>query len=53
VVDPGNESVQVWRQRPEGGYDSGELRDPIRDDSPIASKVQEGFLVDPKDLFTA
>jgi Uma2 family endonuclease len=53
VVDPGNKSVQVWRQRPEDGFDAGELRDLLRDASPITSKVLEGFFVDPKDLFTA
>jgi Uma2 family endonuclease len=51
VVDPGNEAIQVWRQRPEGGFDEGELRDAIRDPSPIASKLLEGFAVDPKELF--
>jgi Uma2 family endonuclease len=52
VVDPGNESIQVWRSRPDGGFDPGELRDMMRDPSPIASKVLEGFAVDPKELFT-
>jgi Uma2 family endonuclease len=51
VVDPGNRAVQVWRIRVEGGYDSGELRDLVRDDSPIASKLLEGFVVDPKGHF--
>lgn len=51
VVDPGNKSVQVWRQKPEGGFDEGELRDLLRDASPIASKVLEGFVVDPRPLF--
>ena len=50
-VDPGNESIQVWRLKSEGGYDSGELRDLLRDPSPIASRVLEGFSVDPKELF--
>jgi Uma2 family endonuclease len=51
VVDPGNESIWVWRLESEGGYDEGELRDLLRDDSPISSKVLEGFVVDPKELF--
>ena len=51
VVDPGNKSIQVWRLRPEGGFDEGELRDLLRDPSPIVSKVLEGFTVDPKELF--
>lgn len=51
VVDPGNKPIQVWRQRPEGGFDSGELRDSLRDWAPIASKVLEGFAVDPRELF--
>ena len=51
VIDPGNEAIQVWRLRPEGGYDSGDLRDMLRDPSPIASRVLEGFAVDPTELF--
>ena len=51
VVDPGNESVQVWRKKPEGGYDSGELREPLHDFSAVSSRVLEGFAVDPKELF--
>jgi Uma2 family endonuclease len=30
VVDPGNESVQVWRLKPEGGYGPDDLRDLLR-----------------------
>jgi Uma2 family endonuclease len=51
VVDPGNQSIWVWRLKAEGGYDEGELRDLLRDDSPILSKALEGFVVDPKELF--
>jgi Uma2 family endonuclease len=51
VVDPGNRSIQVWHIKAEGGFDRGELRDMIRDPSPISSNVLEGFSVDPKELF--
>jgi len=51
VVDPGNRSIQVYRPRPDGRYDEGELRDSVHDWSPIASKVLEGFVVDPEQLF--
>jgi Uma2 family endonuclease len=51
VIDPGNRAIQVWRLRPEDGYDSGELRDMLRDDLPISSSVLEGFAIDPKELF--
>jgi Uncharacterized protein conserved in cyanobacteria len=51
VVDPGNESIMIYRQKPQGGFDSGELRDLVRDASPISSIVLEGFSVDPKELF--
>ena len=52
VVDPGNESILVFRPKSGGGYDEGELRDMVRNSSPIASRVLEGFVVDPKELFT-
>ena len=52
VVDPGNAAIQVWRLRDCGGYDDGELRDLVRDPSPIASKVLEGLVVDPVELFS-
>ncbi len=51
IVDPGNRAIQVWRRKPDGGFDAGELRDMIRDSSPIASAVLEGFSVDPRKLF--
>jgi len=51
VVDPGNRSIQVYRPRPDGRYDEGELRDSVHDWSPIASKVLEGFVIDPEQLF--
>lgn len=51
VVDPGNKSILIFRPGPDGKYDEGELRDLIYDASPIASKVLEGFVVDPAELF--
>ncbi|MDA8427122.1 MAG: Uma2 family endonuclease [Treponema sp.] len=52
VVDPGNGAVQVWRLESAGGYGSGELRDFVRDASPIVSRVLEGFSVDPAELLS-
>lgn len=51
VVDPGNKAIQVWRIKVQGGFDEGELRDGIHDDSPVESRVLPGFAVDPKELF--
>ncbi len=51
AIDPGNKAIQAWRLRPDGSYDSGELRDMLRDDSLISSSALEGFDIDPKELF--
>jgi len=51
IIDPGNQSIQVWRLEAEGGFDGGELRETIEDRSPVASRVLEGFVVDPAELF--
>lgn len=51
IVDPGNRSIMIYRLRPDGHYDDGELRETIHAVSPIASTVLEGFSVDPKELF--
>jgi Uma2 family endonuclease len=51
VVDPGNKSIIVFRPGSDGKYDEGELRDLLYDASPLASKVLEGFAVDPVELF--
>lgn len=51
VVDPGNKAVQVWRIKETGGFDEGDLRELLRDPSPISSRALEGFAVDPKELF--
>jgi Uma2 family endonuclease len=56
VVDPGNRSLQLWRISGQGRdgecrYGEGELREPLSEYSPIASKVVEGFVLDPKELF--
>jgi Uma2 family endonuclease len=50
VVDPGNKSVQVWRIDAAGRYDQGELRDSGSGLEPIASRVLDGFAVDPAEL---
>lgn len=52
VVDPGNEAIQLFRMKPEGGFDEGELRDTAHDLSPISSDVLEGFAIDPQELFS-
>jgi len=51
VIDPGNQSVQVWRCTEKGRFDAGELRDFVHNFSPIASRVLEGFAIDPGELF--
>ncbi len=51
VVDPGNRSIMVYRPDAEGRYDDGELRETVRDWTPLASRVLEGFSVDPEELF--
>lgn len=51
IVDPGNRSIQVYRQKPAGGFDEGELREPVHQFGMIASQALEGFRVEPKDLF--
>jgi len=52
VVDPGNRSLMVYRPLPNGSYDEGELRETLRDWTPVASRVLEGFSVDPEELFS-
>ena len=51
VVDPAARSVWIYRLQAEGRFDKGELRDRLGDLSPIVSKVLDGFVVDPKELF--
>jgi Uma2 family endonuclease len=55
VVDPAGEWLCIYRlARGKDGrprFDSGELREPVRDYSPVASSVLAGFTVDPAELF--
>jgi Uma2 family endonuclease len=56
VVDPAGEWLCVYRplaksESAAASFDSGELRERGRDYSPIASRVLEGFTVDPAILF--
>lgn len=51
VFDPGNAALQLWRLVEKGKYDEGELRQRGRDFSPIASRVLEGFSLEPERLF--
>jgi len=55
IVDPAGKWLQIYRlvKDDKGAcrFDSGELREPFRDYSPIASRVVEGFSVDPGELF--
>lgn len=51
VVDPAGEWLCVYRLSTAGAYDEGELREPLWAYGPIASKVLEGFIVNPKELF--
>jgi len=52
VADPSAWSVAVYRLEAGGSFDSGELRERLGDVSPIASRVLEGFSIDPKLLFS-
>ncbi len=51
VLDPAGAWLCVYRLKPSGEYDEGELRDPLREYGPIASTVLEGFVVAPPELF--
>ena len=51
ILDPAAWSVWVYHLRPDGAYDDGELRDSLGDTSPLASRVLEGFAVEPEELF--
>jgi Uma2 family endonuclease len=51
VVDPAGEWLCVYRLSAELAFDGGELRERLREYGPIASRVLEGFIVEPKELF--
>jgi len=51
VLDPVGAWLCVYRRKPSGEFDDGELRDPLREYGPIESKVLEGFVVEPAKLF--
>ena len=51
VVDPVGKWLCVYRPAAPGRFDSGELRDPVREYGPVASRVLEGFSVEPGRLF--
>jgi Uma2 family endonuclease len=51
VIDPGNLTIHVWHMQSAARYDEGELREPLGEYGPIASRALEGFVVEPKDLF--
>ncbi len=51
VVDPAGEWLCVYRRGDDGKFDSGELRESLREYGRIESRVLEGFVVDPKELF--
>ena len=51
VVDPSALSIWVYRLAAPGRFDEGELRDGFGDQSPIASTVLKGFVVDPSEFF--
>jgi len=56
IVDPAGEWLCVYRlgsgASDRQGFDEGELRERLRDYSPIASRALEGFVVDPGELFS-
>jgi Uma2 family endonuclease len=51
VIDPWPWSIWVYHRAAEGSFDGGQLRERLRDRSPIASMAIEGFLVEPDELF--
>jgi Uma2 family endonuclease len=51
VVDPAGAWLCVYRLKDDGAFDSGELRESLREYGPIESSVLEGFTVDPGELF--
>jgi Uma2 family endonuclease len=55
VVDPAGKWLCVYRLVPgiagPPRFDEGELREELRDYSPVASRVLEGFVVEPGELF--
>jgi Uma2 family endonuclease len=51
IVDPTGAWLCVYRLKPDGLFDSGELRESLREYGPIESRVLEGFAVDPGELF--
>lgn len=51
VVDPAGAWLCVYRLTDREKFDGGELRERLRDYSPIGSSVLEGFSVDPAGLF--
>ena len=51
VFDTFARSIWVYRRTPEGHFDRGELRETPVDPQPIASRVLEGFSIDPTTIF--
>jgi Uma2 family endonuclease len=51
VVDPAGSWLCVYRLTESRRFDEGELRERLRDYSPIGSSVLEGFSIDPGKLF--
>jgi Uma2 family endonuclease len=51
VFDPFARSIWVYRLGQDGHFDQGELRETPVDLEPIASKVLEGFSIDPAAIF--
>lgn len=51
VFDPFARSIWVYRLCQDGHFDQGELRETPVDLEPIASKVLEGFSIDPAAIF--
>jgi Uma2 family endonuclease len=52
VVDPAAWSIWSYRRTDSGAFDEGELRDRLGDFSPLASRVIEGLIIDPVELFS-
>jgi Uma2 family endonuclease len=51
IVDPAAWSIWLYHLGPGGRFDEGELKERLGDVAPIASKVLEGLVIDPMELF--
>ena len=53
IVDPGNRSIQAFHRGPAGTFGQGELREALAGFGPLGSRVLEGYVIAPGELFSA